>query len=231
MSRHRARLASGVLAVVLVLSASGAHAGGAAPTGTTRIDLATSANPHAAGLPVVDKEVHADGVLWAGSDAATTATASAVCTRCSGKAISVQVLYVGSTPGLTLDNVAVAWTQRCRSCHATSVSLQVAVVTGAHALTTSNRALGVNAACRHCRASAAAYQLVMAGSELSQFSTTTLHSLQRWASGRARAIRQGSAVPTARAPAGQVHALTGLADQLNTELGTRTLSVRVRVSR
>ena len=218
MSSRGSRLVVAILAGFLVLSGSGAQAGGVNPT--VRLDLTASAHPRVATAPVVDHAFHADSVASAKTDADATATSSAVCRGCSGHAVSVQVIYVDQSPAVKLDNVAIAWTQGCASCSATAVSLQVAIVSGSGPLT-------VNAACAMCGATSGAYQLVLAGNGSSSLSPTTLSTLRDWASARARLIREPAA---SGVQLDQQQALNRIAQLVNADLGTKTVVARVRLS-
>ncbi len=233
MTSRRLGLTAAFAALFLALPGSGAQAGGLSFTGTVRIDLTSSAHPRAALAPVTAHSFHVDGAFWARTDAATTATASAVCRGCKGEAVSVQVLYLQRSLSMKLDNVAVAWTQGCDSCSASALSLQVVVVSGPGTLIPSNRALALDAACVLCHATAAAYQLVVAGSDqgpLARLSPAALLAIDDWAKARARLLRDASTGPVAQRALHHERAVAGLADLVNRELGTRTTAARVRLT-
>lgn len=227
------RLAVATLAGLLVLSGSGSHASGRAAAAPVRVEVTASAHPHHAGLldlPTVDRGFGVDAADRTSTRAVTTATASAVCSGCSGQASSVHVLYLDRPPAIALDNVAVAWDQGCRRCHAAAVSVQVAVVSDPGSLTTANRAMAVNASCRHCTARSAAYQVVVAGDPQARFTPTALARLRDWASAQAHLLAQPSTSARWRASAVQQQAGTDLERLVNTDLGTRTVVTHVRVS-
>jgi hypothetical protein len=195
--------------------------------------VTAAANPRTATAPVTDHAFRVASVLWARTKATATATASAVCPGCAGKAVTVQVLYLHGSSRMKLDNVAVAWTQGCDACRATAVSLQVAVVSGSGTLVPSNRALALNAACAGCAATSAAYQVVVVGSRSStqsRLSPTALRTIREWAAARARLLRQGTVSSPSRSLLQQDRALQALAVMVNTQLGTRTATVRTRLA-
>lgn len=103
------------------------------------------------------------GRLPRGGHARSTATASADCTGCTGRARTVQVVYADG-PQVAADNVAAAWSSTCVGCESSSVAVQV-VLLGRRTTeaTVANRALALNAACDGCTSSALAVQLVIAG--------------------------------------------------------------------
>jgi hypothetical protein len=231
MMSKGSRIAIATIAGLLALSASGAQARELQVTGPVRVDLTASAQPVSAGTRATDVAFHVDTVRWDKAHAATTATASAICRRCSGEAISLQVLYLDWSPSMKLDNVAVGWTQGCRSCSVTSVSLQVAVVTGrGSTIAANNRALALNASCRRCDATSAAYQLVVSGTWPARLSASTVRSLEEWASERARVLRATPASRQQRARVVQHHRLARVAHRVNAELGTGTVAAHVRLS-
>jgi hypothetical protein len=226
-------LAAALVALFLALPGSGAQAGGFVFTRTVRIDLTSSAHPRGALAPVHAHSFHVDGTFWSNTDAATTATASAVCRGCAGEAVSVQVLYLQRSPRMKLDNVAVAWTQGCDSCTASALSLQVVVVSGPGTLVPSNRALALDAACAQCHATAAAYQLVVAASgrgSLARLSPTALRAVDDWAKTQARLLHDAPAGTVAQRALERGPAVSALANIVNRELGTRTTAARLRIT-
>jgi hypothetical protein len=231
MRTHHARLAVATIAGALVLSGAGAQAGEPAPSGPVRVDLSASAHPGTAGTRTRDVAVHVDQVSGVSTRAATTATASAICTGCSGDAVSLQVLYLDAAPSARLDNVAVAWAQGCAWCGASAVSVQVVVVTGAGVRVPGNRALALNASCYRCRTTSAAYQLVVGGAGSARLSSAALDSLRQWATDRVGVLRETRDASLQLARTVQGRALTRLAQTVNTDLGSRTLGTHVRLSR
>lgn len=214
---------------LLLLSGGGSQAGGTAYHDPVRIDLTASA--HA--TPVTnahDLAFRVDAAQGVRVRTATTSTASATCGRCSGRAVSVHVLYLDSAPVMRLDNVAVAWTQGCARCRATAVSIQVVVVTDPGAMTPNNRALSLTAACRHCGARAAAYQLVVDSGTSARLSDAALDSLRDWGVERARVLRDRSLYQAQRSRAGKARSLDTLAQVVDRDLGGHLVVARARLS-
>ncbi|MFP5283409.1 MAG: hypothetical protein ACLGIF_08170 [Actinomycetes bacterium] len=134
------------------------------------------------------------------------ATSSAVCDGCTGRAGTVQVVYLRRARTVKADNVATAWSQGCTNCGASAVSIQVVMAPQASVLVPNNRSLALNAACATCTTTAAAYQVVVAdnGGQLSEAARQELEALvadlrqdlggvQRAAKTRASASRERSA--------------------------------------
>lgn len=102
------------------------------------------------------------GRLPRSGQARSTATASAACTGCEGRARTVQVVYADG-PQVAADNVAVAWSS-CVDCGSSSVAVQVVLLGHRTSqVTLANRALALNAACVGCTTSALAVQFVIGG--------------------------------------------------------------------
>ncbi|QAY64620.1 hypothetical protein ET495_17025 [Xylanimonas allomyrinae] len=114
-----------------------------------------------------------------GGHARATATASALCDGCAGRAATVEVVYV-PRGGATADNVAAAWASG-GSGTASAVAVQVVVQRPGTGVTASNRALAVSADCAGCTAEAVAVQVVV------------LTRLDRTVSARTRALLENLA--------------------------------------
>jgi len=222
-------LAVATLAGLLLVSGGSSQPEGSAYDGPQRIDLTASAHP----TPVAnahDTAYRVDTAQGVRVRAATTSTASATCRRCSGRAVSVHVLYLDRAPVMRLDNVAVAWTQGCARCRATAVSIQVVVVTDPGVMKPNNRALSVTAVCTHCRARAAAYQLVVDGASASRLSDAALDSLRAWGEARTRLLRDRSSYLAQRSGSGKARSLDTLAQLVDRDLGAHVVAARARLS-
>lgn len=184
------------------------------------VDLTAAAHPGPGGTRVVDKAVDVGTAFRRDVHADTSATASATCDGCVGKAKALQVFYVRRPRQTTLDNQAVAWSQ-CEACRATAVSVQVVVVDGTRRVTANNRALAFNAACTDCRTSALAYQLVVVEDGAGRLSPEAVRRLRGWVDRRTADLRGGA--PAARALRAESPAVQRLEDLVNTELGSTTL--------
>jgi hypothetical protein len=230
MKLNRSRLAIATITGFLLLAGTASQAGGVTGSGPARIDLTASAQPQRAFVPLSDSAFHVDFVEGVSTHAATTATASAICDGCAGIATAVQVLYADRSPALTLDNVAVAWDQGCIACRATAVSLQVVVVNDSGSLTPNNRSLALNAACKLCNARSGAYQLVVSFNGQDRLSSATLRSLKQWTVARAKLLRTTSTSVLQRSGSRKTQGLRHVAHLVNSDLGSKTVAKRARVS-
>jgi hypothetical protein len=156
---HRTRtLLAAIAASITVLALTAQDTAAIAPASA---DLVATA--HAAEGVTAPTDVRSGvGRLPRGGHARSTATASAGCVGCEGRARTVQVVYADG-PEVAADNVAAAWSS-CVDCAASSVAVQV-VLLGRRTTqaTLANRALAVNAACVGCTTSALAVQFVISG--------------------------------------------------------------------
>jgi hypothetical protein len=188
------------------------------------VDLTAAAHPGPGRTTVVDKAFGVSTAFHRDVHADTSATTSATCDGCAGKARALQVLYVRRARDTTLDNQAVAWAQ-CESCRAAAVSMQVVVVRGTRAVTANNRALALNAACTDCRTSSLAYQLVVVEEERARLSPDAVADLRAWVDRRAADLLGGArAAGSLRAGSPVVQRVE---DLVNDELGSATLLVDV----
>jgi hypothetical protein len=222
------RLAYAAGAALLVLCGSASQAGGA--SGPVRIDLTASAQPQSAAGPTNTVAFRVSSPHDVSAHVATTATASSICSGCSGQAISVQVLYLDHAPAATLDNVAVAWDQKCTTCRATAVSVQVVMARGKGTLTPNNRALAVDASCAACAARAAAFQIVVTGPGQSPMSGAALRQLRAWAVDQARLLQQQPPPTASERPAVKARALDSLKQVVSAAAGTGHVAASARLA-
>jgi hypothetical protein len=181
------------------------------------------------------------GRLPRGGHARSTATASAECVGCDGRARTVQVVYADG-PEVEADNVAAAWSS-CVDCGSSSVAVQL-VLLGRKAtrVTLANRALALNAACDGCTTSALAVQFVIAGGNRRELSSQARKRLAELATqlqldlGTPWPGRQGARTtePGARALSGggtspEERSVAKVADSLRSEFGPGTVTVHLDV--
>jgi hypothetical protein len=173
---------------------------------------------------VVDRAFDEGTAFRRDVDADTSATASATCDGCAGRARALQVFYVRRARDTTLDNQAVAWAQ-CESCRAAAVSMQVVVVRGTREVTANNRALALNAACTDCRTSSLAYQLVVVEREGARLSPDAVADLRAWVDRRAADLLDGRPAAASLRPGSP--SVQRVEDLVNDELGSVTLVLDV----
>ncbi len=110
------------------------------------------------------------------------ATTSLTCDGCTGKAQTLQVVYLTRNGTFTADNVAAAWASGCTGCAGWSLSLQVVLARATHQVTAANRALALNASCVNCSTAAAAIQIVVvapSGRRLSPKAIASVYALRQ----------------------------------------------------
>lgn len=173
---HRTRtMLAAIAASITVLALTAQDTAAIAPASA---DLVATA--HAAEGVTAPVDVRSGvGRLPRGGHARSTATASAGCVGCDGRARTVQVVYADG-PEVAADNVAAAWSS-CVDCGSSSVAVQL-VLLGRKTtqVTLANRALALNAACDSCTTSALAVQFVISGGnrrELTEQARTHLAQL------------------------------------------------------
>jgi hypothetical protein len=214
-----------LIAASLLLGAAGSGLTALAPYRKGHdFDLAASAHPATPRTSFTDstavfvraraKEVKADA----------SATASASCDWCSGRAAALQVIYLDKARIATTDNTATAWSS-CRSCGATSTSVQVVVMRPDTALTTRNRALAVNTSCKGCATTAIAVQLVVVTKDRRALSSEARDQLKALASQVGAELQRTALVegPRAAEAKSQAH-VPGVDELISAEL--RPLSVQ-----
>jgi hypothetical protein len=215
------KLQATLVATSLLLGAAGSGLTALAPYRKGHdFDLLASANPATPRASVTDttavfiraraKQVKADA----------SATASASCAWCSGRAIALQVIYLDKARTARADNTATAWS-KCLGCKASSVSVQVVVVRPSTHLTARNRALAVNTSCKRCATTAIAVQRVVVTKDRRELSGHARDQLKALASQLGLAEGPGAAIAKSQAQ------LPGIDELISAEL--RPLSVQRHV--
>jgi hypothetical protein len=197
MITHGRRLAAEAILVTACLMFGATGATQASSRHLDDLDLASSADPAPPHISDVDLAVSFDRAHGRKVKADAAATASTTCDNCTGKATTVQVIYLGNTRHASTHNVATAWSS-CRDCRATAVSVQLVVMRPGTSLTARNRALAVNAACESCATTSAAYQLIVVTKSARMLSPDGKARLQELASQLASQL-QPAGLSTARA--------------------------------
>jgi hypothetical protein len=213
-----------LLAASLLLGVAGSGLTSLSPYRKGRdFDLVASAHPAAPRTSATDttavfvraraKQVKADA----------SATASATCNSCSGRATALQVIYLDKARSATTDNTASAWS-KCRNCGATSISVQVVVMRPGTNLTARNRALAVNTACKRCSTTAIAVQYVTVTKDRRVLSPHARDQLTALASQLGAEPRRTALVEGSRAAAASQAHVPGVDELIRAEL--RPLSVQ-----
>jgi|GEM_PF-2896876 len=198
MITHGRRLAAEAILVTACLMFGATGATQASSRHLDDLDLASSADPAPPHISDIDLAVSFDRAHGRKVKADAAATASTTCDNCTGKATTVQVIYLGNTRRASTHNVATAWSTSCRDCRATAVSVQLVVMRPGTSLTARNRALAVNAACESCATTSAAYQLIVVTKSAQMLSPDGKAQLQALASQLASQL-QPAGLSTARA--------------------------------
>jgi len=198
MITHGRRLAAEAILVTACLMFGATGATQASSRHLDDLDLASSADPAPPHTSDIDLAVSFDRAHGRKVKADAAATASTTCDNCTGKATTVQVIYLGNTRRASTHNVATAWSTSCRDCRATAVSVQLVVMRPGTSLTARNRALAVNAACESCATTSAAYQLIVVTKSAQMLSSDGKARLQALANQLASQL-QPAGLSTARA--------------------------------
>ncbi|HZO68017.1 MAG TPA: hypothetical protein VFB74_23720 [Kribbellaceae bacterium] len=198
MITHGRRLAAEAILVTACLMFGATGATQASSRHLDDLDLASSADPAPPHISDIDLAVSFDRAHGRKVKADAAATASTTCDNCTGKATTVQVIYLGNTRRASTHNVATAWSTSCRDCRATAVSVQLVVMRPGTSLTARNRALAVNAACESCATTSAAYQLIVVTKSAQMLSSDGKARLQALANQLASQL-QPAGLSTARA--------------------------------
>jgi hypothetical protein len=180
-------------------------------------DLLASAHPATPRTSVTDSTAAFVRARAKQVKADASATASATCDSCRGRAIALQVIYLDKARTATTDNTATAWT-KCRGCRASSVSVQVVVMRPSTHLTARNRALAVNTSCKGCASTAIAVQRVVVTKDRRELSGHARDQLKALASQLGLVEGPRAAIATSQAQ------LPGIDDLISAEL--RPLSVQ-----
>jgi hypothetical protein len=210
-----------------------------AAVGPTGLDVVASAH---AGDGMTQRADSRSGLgrLPRGGHARSTATASASCTGCEGRARTVQVVYADG-PQVAADNVAVAWSS-CVDCGASAVAVQV-VLLGRRTsdVAVANRALALNAACEGCATSALAVQFVIGGDQrreltaqararLAELAFALQEDLETpWPGRRPTTTTEPSRTLSAGAPSPEERAVAEAAESLRRDFGEDAVTVHLDV--
>lgn len=234
-----------VLTSCLVV-ALGAAAGGSAGADRTHrhdFEAAALAIPNVAGGHDRAVEMSFDSARARDVRIGGVATTSLTCDRCSGQAISLQVIYLRPGTTFVARNAAIAWAADCTDCSGSALSVQVVVARSAGGVTVANRALAINAGCVLCRTTATAVQVVVVGAAARTLSGPAVARIQalrdqlvaQLRGATASAPVQGRSTTRTGAGAGStpnalVTAATArLQDVLTTDLAATSASHSIRV--
>ncbi len=182
------------------------------------------------------------GRLPRGGHARASATASADCTGCDGRARTVQVVYADG-PEVSADNVAAAWSSQCVGCTSSSVAVQVVLLgRKATGVTAVNRALALNAVCEGCTTDALAVQFVIQGGNrreltrqaqaaLAQLATQLQLDLETpWPGRGTRSTDEGARTLRSGADASpEERSIDKVSERLRAEFGEQAVAVHLDV--
>lgn len=190
LGKRVAVVTAGILAVTLIGSAT---ATAVRIGGQRSADLTSVALPNDRQPTVEDRAIRVDWKRARKLQADTTATGSANCAGCEAESTAFQVLYVGWSRSVELNNVATAWASDCDGCRSSGLSVQVVIARSGGKVVANNRAFAVNAACTGCGSAAAAYQLVVVTDRMTRLSRDEMAQLRAWVDEQAAALADDAA--------------------------------------